>query len=177
MRFTHTSLPGACIIEPEPAEDSRGFFARTFCAREFGERSLTTQFVQCSTSVSFKRGTLRGLHYQVPPAEECKLVRCTAGAIHEVIVDLRPDSPTCGRHLAVELNSRNRLALYVPAMFAHGFQTLEENTEILYQISEFFSPEHARGHRYDDPAFGIQWPLPVSAISEKDLKWPGFRES
>jgi dTDP-4-dehydrorhamnose 3,5-epimerase len=172
MIFTKTNLKDAFIVEPEPREDARGFFARTFCAREFAERGLVTQFVQCSVSASRNRGTLRGLHYQRPPACEVKLVRCTAGALFDVIVDLRPASPTYLRHLAVELTARNRKALYVPEMFAHGFQTLEENTEVLYQISQYYAPETAAGVRFDDPRLAIQWPLPVTTLSEKDMTWP-----
>ena len=172
MIFTETKLRGAFIIDPEPREDSRGFFARTFCEREFGERQLITCFVQCSISSNKKRGTLRGLHYQRPPACEAKLVRCTAGALHDVIVDLREDSPTYLQHIVVELTSRNRRAIYVPEMFAHGFQTLEDGTEVFYQISEHYSPEAANGVRFDDPKLGIKWPLPVEVLSDKDANWP-----
>jgi dTDP-4-dehydrorhamnose 3,5-epimerase len=167
-------LAGAFIIEPEPHEDSRGFFARTFCAREFGERGLASAFVQCSVSLSRARGTLRGLHYQGPPACEVKLVRCTAGRLYDVIVDLRPGSSTYLQYIDVELTSRSRRALYVPEMFAHGFQTLEDDTEVFYQISEYYAPEAATGARYDDPKLGITWPLPVEALSEKDANWPLF---
>lgn len=172
MRFLATKLPGAFVIEPEPVEDARGLFARTFCAREFKEHGLETVFVQCSTSFSAQRGTLRGLHYQLPPACEVKLIRCTAGAIHDVIVDLRPDSPAYLQHISVELTARNRRALYVPQMFAHGFQALEDGTEVLYQISEYYTPDKATGMCFDDPKLGIQWPLEVSCISDKDQKWP-----
>jgi dTDP-4-dehydrorhamnose 3,5-epimerase len=172
MIFTETKLPGAFIIDPEPREDSRGFFARTFCEREFGERQLITCFVQCSISLNKKRGTLRGLHYQRPPACEVKLVRCTAGALHDVIVDLREGSPTYLQHIVVELTSRNRRAIYVPEMFAHGFQTLEDGTEVFYQISEHYSQEAANGVRFDDPKLGIKWPLPVEVLSDKDANWP-----
>jgi dTDP-4-dehydrorhamnose 3,5-epimerase len=160
------------IIEPEKHEDARGFFARTFCAREFRERGLAANFVQCSVSLSHKRGTMRGLHYQRRPACEVKLVRCTAGALWDVIVDLRQGSPTYLQHLGVELTGRNRRALYVPEMFAHGSQSLEEETEIFYQISEYHSPEAAFGVRYNDPKLGIQWPLPVVAVSDRDANWP-----
>jgi dTDP-4-dehydrorhamnose 3,5-epimerase len=172
MRFTPTKLKGAFIVEVEPHEDSRGFFARTFCAREFGERGLAASFVQCSVSLSRERGTLRGLHFQRPPAAEAKLVRCTAGALYDVIVDLRPESPTHLQHLGVELTARNRRGLYMPEMFAHGFLTLEEETEVFYQISEFYAPDLAAGIRHDDPKLGIKWPLPVAVISEKDSNWP-----
>jgi len=172
MRFLETKLAGAYVIDLEPHEDVRGFFARTFCAREFKDHGLATKFVQCSISVNRKRGTLRGLHYQLPPCGEIKLVRCTAGAIYDVIVDLRQDSPTYWEHLGVELTARNRHALYVPERFAHGFQTLEDDTEIFYQISEFYAPEQSAGVRFDDPKLGIQWPLPVAEISDKDRRWP-----
>jgi dTDP-4-dehydrorhamnose 3,5-epimerase len=172
MRFLETKLRGAYIVEPEPHEDSRGFFARTFCAREFQEHGLLNSFVQCSVSLSRERGTLRGLHYQRPPACEVKLVRCTAGALYDVIVDLRPDSPTYLQHIGVELTAKNRRALYVPEMFAHGLQTLENDTEVFYQISQYYSPGNAAGLRYDDPRLGISWPLSVACISPKDLKWP-----
>src|SRR5439155_1728660 len=133
MQFTPTQLGGAFIVEPEPHEDCRGFFARTFCFREFQDHGLVSNFVQCSVSLSHKRGTLRGLHYQLPPACEVKLVRCTAGALYDVIVDLRPESRSYRQHIGVELTARNRRALYVPAMFAHGLQTLEDDTEVFYQ--------------------------------------------
>ena len=172
MRFVPTALAGAYIIEVEPHDDSRGFFARTFCAREFAEHGLETDFVQCSVSMNRTRGTLRGMHYQLPPAGEVKLVRCTAGAIHDVIVDLRQDSPTYLQHFSVDLTARNRCALYVPKTFAHGFQTLEDDTEIFYQMSEFYAPDKSAGVRFDDPKLGIQWPLPVAAIADKDRTWP-----
>jgi len=172
MRFVTTRLAGAFIIEPEPQSDARGLFARTFCAREFKQQGLATTFAQCSTSFNVARGTLRGLHYQLAPACEVKLVRCTAGAIHDVIVDLRRDSPTYRQHLEVELTAHNRRALYVPEMFAHGFQTLEDKTEVLYQISEFYTPDKSTGVRFDDPKLGIPWPLPVTAMTDKDRNWP-----
>jgi dTDP-4-dehydrorhamnose 3,5-epimerase len=172
MRFIPTELPGAYIVEPEPLNDERGFFARTVCAREFAAHGLATDFVQCSISVNNRRGTLRGLHYQTPPACEAKLVRCTAGAIVDVIVDIRAESPTYMKHLAVELTARNRRALYVPRMFAHGLQTLEDDTEVMYQISEYYAPDQSTGFRFDDPKLGIRWPLPVTEISPKDRQWP-----
>ena len=171
MRFTATRLKGACIVEPEPYEDSRGLFARTFCAREFHDQGLVETFVQCNTSWNARRGTVRGLHYQRPPSCEAKLVRCTAGSLWDVIVDLRPDSETYLEHFGVELSAANRRALYIPEMFAHGFQTLEDGTEVFYQMSEFYAPKLARGLRYDDPRLGISWPLPVASISDKDLSW------
>ncbi len=171
MRFEPLKLNGAFLVEPQPHEDARGFFARTFCAREFAEQGLASVFVQSSVSFNNQRGTLRGLHYQRAPAGEVKLVRCTAGAIYDVIVDLRSDSPTYLQHYGVELTAWNRRSLYVPEMFAHGFQTLEDETEVFYQISEYHAPDKAAGLRFDDPKLNIQWPLPVAAISEKDLKW------
>ena len=172
MRFTPTPLAGAFLVEPEPHEDPRGFFARTFCAREFGEHGLASTFVQCSVSFNHTRGTLRGVHYQRPPAAEIKLVRCTAGAIFDVIVDLRQDSPTYLKHFGAELTAKNRRALYVPKMFAHGLQTLADDTEVFYQISEFHAPDLAVGLRYDDPKLKIPWPLPPAVMSEKDMQWP-----
>jgi dTDP-4-dehydrorhamnose 3,5-epimerase len=172
VRFVQTKLAGAFIIEMEPREDERGFFARTFCAREFEEQGLSGRFVQCSISLNRKKGTLRGLHYQLPPACEVKLVRCTAGALYDVIVDLRRDSATYLQHVGVELTARNRRALYAPFLFGHGFQTLADETEALYQINEYYVPEASSGVRYNDPKLGIQWPLPVAAISERDANWP-----
>jgi dTDP-4-dehydrorhamnose 3,5-epimerase len=160
------------VIELEPHADERGFFARAFCAREFGEHGLATRLVQCSVSLTHRKGTVRGLHFQQPPAIEVKLVRCTAGSIHDVIVDLRPESPTYLQHVAVELSARNRRTLYVPERFAHGFQCLEDESEVLYQISEFHSAEHASGLRFDDPRLGIAWPLDVTILSERDRAWP-----
>lgn len=172
MRFLATKLPGAFILEAEPHGDARGMFARTFCAREFAAHGLVTAFVQCSTSFTAQRGTVRGMHYQRPPHTEVKLVRCTAGAIHDVIVDLRPGSATYGQHLAVELTAQNRRSLYVPEMFAHGYQTLTENAEVFYQMHAFYAPESATGVRFDDPKLGLAWPLPLGAIAEKDRTWP-----
>lgn len=174
MRFTETRLKGAYIIDIEPVEDERGFFARTWCEKEFKSRKLPPRFVQCSISFNKKRGTLRGMHYQVKPHEEHKLVRCTRGAIYDVIIDLRPKSPTFKQWIAVELSAANRRMLYVPAGFAHGFQTLEDETEVLYQISEFYNPNHSAGVRWNDPAFGIRWPLEVRVISLKDQEYRDF---
>ena len=172
MRFLTTHLEGAIIVEPEAIEDSRGFFARTFCAGEFAGQGMASSFVQCSVSLNRKKGTVRGLHFQRPPASEAKLVRVTAGALLDVIVDLRPDSPTYLKHIGVELSAQNHRALYVPKMFAHGFQTLEDDTEVFYQISEFYSPDASTGMRYNDPKLKIQWPLPVTTLSDKDANWP-----
>lgn len=172
MRFTETRLKGAFIIDVERREDERGFFARTFCAREFEEHGLKATFVQCHTSYNRAPGTLRGMHYQALPAAETKLVRCTSGAIYDVIVDLRTDSPTYLEHVAVELNADNRRQLYVPESFGHGFITTTPDAEIAYQVGAFYAPDHERGLRYDDPVLGIDWCMPVQVISDKDLRWP-----
>ena len=172
MIFTETPLAGAFVIELELREDERGFFARTFCANEFAEHGLQPVVAQANLSFNHTRGTLRGMHYQVAPAEEAKLVRCTAGAIYDVIVDMRPESPTHRSHFGVELSARNHKALYVPERFAHGFQTLADESEVIYEVSEFYAPGHEAGLNHDDPALGIEWPLPVSVISEKDRAWP-----
>ncbi len=177
MIFHELEIPGAYLLEPERHEDRRGFFARTYCRRELEERGLDPTVVQCNISVNHQRGTVRGMHYQAPPYEEIKLVRCTSGAIWDVIVDVRPDSAAFKRHLGVELTAENRLSLYIPAGLAHGFQTLEDETEVFYQMSEFYHPEGARGIRWNDPAFEIEWPSPISVISERDLKFPDFSES
>lgn len=174
MLFTQTSLKGAFIIDIEAKQDTRGFFARTFCAQEFAEHNLKSTIVQCSIAFNHKKGTLRGMHYQVPPATEVKLVRCTQGAIYDVIIDLRPDSPTYKSYIGVELSAENRRSLYVPEMFAHGYQTLTDTAEVAYQMSEFYAPDYQRGLRYDDPAFAIEWPLSVSEIAEKDTTWAAF---
>jgi dTDP-4-dehydrorhamnose 3,5-epimerase len=174
MIFIDTSIPGAFVVEPEAVEDERGFFARTWCQREFEARGLNPRLVQCGISFNKKRGTLRGMHYQIKPCEEAKLVRCTWGAIYDVVIDLRPDSPTFKRWLAMELTAENRRMLYVPEGFAHGFQTLEDNTEVFYQMSEFYAPECARGVRWDDPAFDIPWPAGELIISSRDRSYPDF---
>lgn len=168
MRFTPTPLAGAQLVAMEFAEDERGGFARSFCAREFERHGLDPVVAQCNVSWNRRRGTLRGLHYQAPPHAEAKLVRCTRGAIWDVIVDVRPDSPTFRRWYAVELSALNRLALYVPAGFAHGFQTLADDSEVFYQMSAFHAPGHARGLRWDDPLLAIAWPLPDPIVSERD---------
>ena len=163
------------VIEIERKEDDRGFFARTFCQREFEEHGLRSAFVQCSVSFNRHKGTLRGMHFQATPFEEAKLVRCIRGSIHDVIIDLRRESPTFKKHFALALSAENRKTLYVPEGFAHGFQTLEDDTEVFYQISQFYSPEHARGVRWDDPAFGIPWPSVRERIMiERDRGYPLF---
>ena len=175
MIFTPTPLGGAFVIEPEAAADSRGLFARTWCRRELEARGLQTRVAQCSTSFKKRKGTLRGMHYQRPPFAETKIVRCTRGSMFDVIIDLRPQSPTFSRHFAVVLTADDRKAVYVPAGFAHGFQTLEDDTEVLYQISEFYSPEHSHGVRWNDPTFNIPWPADDRTISEDDRSYPDFR--
>jgi dTDP-4-dehydrorhamnose 3,5-epimerase len=172
--FIQTELPGAYLVELEPREDERGYNARTWCQREFEEAGLTDRFVQANTIYNRRRGTLRGMHYQVPPHAENKLFRVTRGAIHDVIIDLRPGSETYGRWLSVELSAAVPRMLYVPGNFAQGFQTLEDDTELAYQVSAFYAPGYERGLRHDDPAFDLDWPLPVSVISEKDRGWPDF---
>jgi dTDP-4-dehydrorhamnose 3,5-epimerase len=170
--FTAMPLAGAFVVDPERIEDERGFFARTWCAREFEKHGLDPRLAQCNVSFNRRRGTLRGMHYQAEPHAEAKLVRCTRGAIHDVIVDLRPGSTTCRRWVAVELTAENRRMLYIPEGFAHGFQTLEDETEVFYQMSVPFHPAAARGVRHDDPALGIAWPLDVGVISQKDRGYP-----
>jgi dTDP-4-dehydrorhamnose 3,5-epimerase len=177
MIFTETTLRGAYLVELERREDERGFFARSFCQREFKELGLDPCVVQCNISFNKQRGTLRGMHYQIPPHAEAKLVRCTRGAIYDVIIDLRHSSSTFLRWTGVELTSENHSALYIPEGFAHGFQTLTNDSEIFYQMSEFYAPEAARGIRWNDPTFGITWSLPVSVISDKDSALPEYDAS
>lgn len=172
MIFTETEIAGVVVIDPEPAGDARGSFARTFCAQEFALHGLEPAVAQCSVSHNRHRGTVRGLHYQLAPHAECKLVRCPRGAIYDVAVDLRPKSPTYLGWTATELSPDNGRMLYVPEGVAHGFQTLRDDTEVAYQMSVEFHAESYRGARFDDPAFGIEWPLPVSAISERDRGYP-----
>lgn len=171
MRFLETKLDGAWLIEPEPIRDSRGYFARTFCTRDFEERGLESRFVQHSRSFSATKGTLRGLHFQTAPHEEVKLVSCVSGAVYDVIVDLRPNSPTYRKWQGFELSADNKRQLYVPAGFAHGFQTLTDEAELNYLISAFYEPAASTGISYDDPALGVTWPLPVSVISDRDKSW------
>ena len=172
MIFRETTLKGAFVIEIEKFEDKRGFFARAWCQKEVEANGLVSRVVQTNISFNKKRGTLRGMHYQVAPYEQIKLIRCTRGVIYDVIIDLRPDSPTFRKWTGVKLTAENYTMLYVPENFAHGFQTLENNTEATYQVSQFYSPESERGFRYDDPVFQVEWPLPVEVISEKDIAWP-----
>ena len=172
MIIHKTAIEGPAIIELEQRADDRGFFARTFCVDEFGAAGLPTAVEQCNLSGNFKAGTLRGMHFQIAPHPEAKLVRCIRGAIVDIIVDMRPDSPTRLQHIAVELTADNKKALLVPPHFAHGYQTLVDDTEVLYQVSGSYAPESERGLRHDDPALGIIWPLPVQVISAKDASWP-----
>jgi dTDP-4-dehydrorhamnose 3,5-epimerase len=171
MIFTETNLKGAFIIDVEERQDTRGFFARTFCMKEFEEHGLKPTVAQCNLSFNHKKGTLRGMHYQIAPATETKLVRCTRGAIYDVIIDMRPESPTYLSHIGVELTAENRRALYIPEMFAHGYQALTDGAEVVYQVGEFYTPGYERGLRYDDPILGIEWSLPISEISAKDAAW------
>lgn len=172
MRFAATSIPEVLVLEPERHVDERGYFVRTWCGRELAERGLEQRLAQCSASFNPRRGTLRGLHYQAPPRAEVKIVRCIRGAAWDVAVDLRPGSPTLFRWIAVELSPENGRALYIPRGFAHGFLTMQDGTELAYQISEEYSPAHARGARWDDPALAIRWPAPVDLMSERDRGYP-----
>jgi dTDP-4-dehydrorhamnose 3,5-epimerase len=175
VNFSATTIPGVHLIIPEIKEDVRGSFARLWCAQEFTAHGLDTRVAQSSVSTNRRRGTLRGMHYQAAPFEEVKLVRCVRGAIFDVAIDLRPESPTFQRHVAVELNASNRHALYIPTGCAHGFQTLADDTEVWYQMSQSHSAEYARGVRWNDPAFGIAWPItPPTVILERDAQYPDF---
>ena len=171
MLFQETPLPGAYVIELEKVEDERGFFARSWCLNEFAARGFDATLVQCNVSYNKRKGTLRGLHYQVPPYAETKVVRCTRGALYDVIVDLRADSPTFLKWFGVELTATNYRMLYIPKRFAHGFQTLEDDTEIVYQMSEFYAPPASKGIRWNDPCFGIVWPEADRTISKKDQEY------
>ena len=174
MIFSQTKLKGAFLIEPERKEDQRGFFARTWCQQEFEDHGLNSKLVQCSVSFNNKKGTLRGMHFQEVPFEETKLVRCTKGEIFDVIIDLRPNSETFKKYFSVILNEDNRLMLYIPPGFAHGFQTMTDNSEVFYQMGQFYSPDHSRGVRWNDPAFGIQWPADERIIIDRDRNYPDF---
>jgi len=176
MIFTETKLKGAFVIELERRDDSRGFFARGFCQTEFEIHGLKPTIAQANMAYNFRKGTVRGMHFQFPPAAETKLVRCTRGAILDIIVDLRPESPTYLQHIAVELNEDNQRALYVPERFAHGYQTLRDNTDTSYQVGEFYTPSAEGGLLYNDPKLALQWPLPVSVISDKDQKFRPLAE-
>lgn len=174
MRFSPTKLAQAVVVELEQHRDERGFFARSFCEREFEAQGLPTHFPQCNLSRNDRAGTLRGMHFNAPPHEEAKLVRCVRGAIYDVIIDLRPDSPTFADWLGVELTADDGRALFVPAGFAHGFLTLAHATDVFYHMGALFQPDVARGLRYDDPAFGIRWPRDVSVVSQRDATYPDF---
>ena len=172
MKFTETALPGAFVIDLERRVDDRGYFARAFCQREFLEHGLEPVIAQANVAFNRRRGTLRGMHFQYPPAAETKLVRCTRGAIVDIIVDLRPESPTYLNHFAVELTAENGRSLFVPGRFAHGYQALEDGTETSYLVGEFYAPEFEGGLRHDDPRLGLAWPLPAGEMTEKDRSWP-----
>jgi dTDP-4-dehydrorhamnose 3,5-epimerase len=174
MKFNPTPLKGAYTVELERRGDDRGFFARFFCQNEFKQAGLVTQFVQANNSLSAKKGTLRGMHYQLAPNAEVKLVRCLRGSLWDAILDLRPDSPTFGKSFGAELNEDNRLMMYVPRGFAHAILTLSDNAEALYLVSDFYAPERERGVRWNDPRFNVAWPIEPTEISPKDASWPDF---
>jgi len=175
MIFTETPLPGAFVLDPERLADERGFFARIYDPRELAGRGLNPNVEQASISFNPKKGTLRGMHFQKPPFAEVKIVRCTRGAVHDVIIDLRRDSMSHGQHFGIRLDAEDRRLLYVPEGFAHGYLTLTDDAEVTYQISARYSPEHAMGVRWNDPAFGIEWPGPVVLINERDRTYPDYR--
>jgi dTDP-4-dehydrorhamnose 3,5-epimerase len=175
MNFYKTSLMGALIIEPEELHDERGFFARTFCQGEFATQGIDPKVVQCNISFNRMRGTLRGMHLQKFPYGEARLIRCTKGAVYDVIIDLRPDSPTFTHWFAIDLSAANHKMVYVPDGCAHGFQTLEDNSEVFYQMSQFYHAESAWGVRWDDPRFGVDWPLAPTTLSKRDRSYPDFR--
>ena len=175
MIFSETKLAGVFDIRPERMQDERGFFARTWCQQEFNAHGLDSQLVQCSVSFNTRKGTLRGMHYQMPPFAEGKLVRCTSGAIYDVVLDLRPDSPTFKEWIALTLTAENHNMAYIPEGCAHGFLTLADDTEVFYQMSQVYNAESARGVRWNDPAFGIAWPAEVTVISERDRLYADFK--
>jgi dTDP-4-dehydrorhamnose 3,5-epimerase len=172
VRVTPLAVPGPALVAMDELRDERGFFARSFCVKEFADAGLEPVVAQCNVSYNHTAGTLRGLHYQTAEAPEAKLVRCTRGAILDVVVDMRASSPTLGRHVAVELTEDNHLALYVPPLFAHAYLTLQDATEVHYQVSQPYTPNSERGLRFDDPVLEIEWPLDVQVISDKDRNWP-----
>lgn len=174
MKFTPLSLKDAYLIQPNFIEDNRGFFARSFCTQEFKNHGLNPHLEQCNISYNYKMGTMRGMHYQIGDKSEDKVVRCTMGKIYDIIIDLRLSSETYRHWVGLELSAQNRLMLYIPQGFAHGFQTLEDDTEVFYQMTESFSPEHARGIRWNDPSFNLQWPYDPTVISAKDQQYPDF---
>lgn len=175
MEFIETDVQGAWVLEPKRFADGRGFFIVPWSAEAFARRGLSTQVAQVNLAYNHRRGTLRGMHFQVPPATEVKVVRCVRGAVYDVIVDLRPDSPTYLKWTGVELSAENRRGFYIPEMCAHGYITLTDDAEVMYQVSAPYSPELARGYRPDDPAFGIQWPIDIAVINERDANWELFR--
>ena len=177
MQFTETKLTGAFLIDIQPRSDDRGFFARTFCAREFEERGLKPSIAQANVAFNRRKGALRGLHFQYPPSAETKLIRCTRGAVLDVIIDLRPESATYLQHVAVELTADNHRTLYVPERFAHGYQVLEDNTETTYLMGEFYTPSDAGGLHYSDPRLAIDWPLPPVDLTQRDRDWPMLAEA
>jgi dTDP-4-dehydrorhamnose 3,5-epimerase len=174
MLFHPTPITGAYLIDLEKRGDERGFFARLFCRNEFGENNLATEYVQINNSLSVDKGVLRGMHYQLPPSAEVKVVRCIKGGLFDVILDLRPDSPSFGKWFGAEITAENRRMIYVPQGCAHGFVTLEANTEAFYLVNSFYAPDLERGIRFNDPRFGIEWPLTPSEVSDKDNNWPDF---
>ena len=174
MKFRPTPLRDAYTVELERRGDDRGFFARVFCENEFSRAGLASKFVQVNNSLSEKKGTLRGMHYQLPPKAEVKVVRCVRGALWDAILDLRPDSPTFGKSFGAELSADNRLMMYVPRGFAHAVLTLTDDAEAIYLVSEFYGPEQERGVRWNDPKFSVDWPIEPSEVSAKDAKWPEF---
>lgn len=176
MIFTPTPLHDAYVITPEKREDSRGFFARAWCRQEFAAHGLNTELAQANLSFNRQRGTLRGMHFQLAPHAEVKLVRCTRGAIHDVIIDLRPDSPSYMQWFGIDLTADNHTMLYVPKGFAHGYQTLLDDSEVFYQVSDAYAPGFEGGVRHNDPLFGIKWPLAVASISEKDANWSDYQQ-
>jgi dTDP-4-dehydrorhamnose 3,5-epimerase len=177
MRFTETDVSGARLIHPSPHQDDRGRFFRAWCAREFADNGISFTPLQANMGYSVKKGTLRGLHFQTEPALEAKLVRCTRGSMFDVVLDVRPQSPSYGKWYGAELSAENACMLFVPEHCAHGYQTLEDDTEMFYMASQYYAPEAARGVRFDDPAFGIQWPLPPAVLSDQDRNWPLFQRA
>jgi len=174
MKFAETKIKGVFVIEPELIEDERGFFARTWCEKEFEEHGLIPSYVQCNISFNKNKGTLRGMHYQAEPWAEAKLIRCTKGSIYDVALDLRPESPSFKKWFSVELTAENRKMLYIPERIAHGFLTLEDSTEVFYQMSQYYHPESTRGARWDDPALHIEWPFTPRFISARDKQFEDF---
>ena len=174
MRFVPTAIPGVVVVELEPHADDRGFFARSWCEQEAAAHGLSFGTAQCNVSFNHRKGTLRGMHYQMPPHEERKVVRCIAGALLDVVVDVRPESPAFGHHVAVELTAANRKAVHIPTGCAHGFLTLSDDTEAFYQMSSLYSAAHGQGFRWDDPFFQIEWPNAIEVISERDRTYPDF---